>query len=84
MPPVVKYYTIDEQAEIGSISGTIVDHEPHLHIDIGIRDKETYIGHLEPDSLVLLLAEVCILKFNDVKMKRLYDDERKIALLEEA
>jgi predicted DNA-binding protein with PD1-like motif len=80
-PPDVGYYVIEEPAEVGSISGLIVDYMPHLHIDIGVRDNETYNGHLEPDSIVLYLAEVCILKFNDVKMKRVADPKNNIALL---
>ena len=80
-PPDVGYYVVEEPAEVGSISGLIVDYEPHLHIDIGVRDNETYTGHLEPDSIVLYLAEVCILKFNDVKMKREPDPENNISLL---
>ena len=75
------YYVVEEPAEVGSISGLIVDYEPHLHIDIGVRDNETYTGHLEPDSIVLYLAEVCILKFNDVAMKREPDPENNISLL---
>ena len=59
-PPDNRYYVIDEPVEVGSISGLIVNYEPHLHIDVGCRDKETYMGHLENGSVVLYLAEVCI------------------------
>jgi len=81
-PPEVGYYVIEEPVEIGSISGLIVDYEPHLHINIGCRDKETYIGHLETGSIVLYLAEICILKFNDIEMRRKLYPENKISLLE--
>ena len=80
-PPDVGYYVIEEPAEVGSISGLIVDYEPHLHIDIGVRDNETYTGHLETDSIVLYLAEICILKYNNIQMKRAVDPENNIGLL---
>ncbi len=80
-PPMSKYYVIEEPVEIGSISGHIVDYEPHLHIDVGCREDETYIGHLEHDSIVLYLAEICILKFNDAGMKREPDPDNNISLL---
>ena len=80
-PPDNRYYVIDDPVEVGSISGLIVNYEPHLHIDVGCRDNETYIGHLENESIVLYLAEVCILKFNDMKQKRENDPRYNLSLL---
>ena len=80
-PPDNRYYVIDEPVEVGSISGLIVNYEPHLHIDVGCRDNETYIGHLENDSIVLYLAEICILKFNDIKQMREIDPRYDLSLL---
>ncbi len=80
-PPENRYYVIDEPVEVGSISGLIVNYEPHLHIDVGCRDNEPYIGHLENESIVLYLAELCILKFNDIKQKRENDPKYDLMLL---
>lgn len=80
-PPDNRYYVIFEPVEVGSISGLIVNYEPHLHIDVGCRDKETYMGHLENGSVVLYLAEVCILKFDEIKQKRENDPRYNLFLL---
>lgn len=80
-PPVNKFYVIDEPLEIGSISGLIADYEPHLHITVGCRENKAWNGHLENDSVVLYLAEVCILKMNHHGMKRELDPRYNLALL---
>ncbi len=82
-PPVNKFYVIDEPLEIGSISGLIADYEPHLHITVGCREDRVWNGHLEDDSVVLYLAEVCILKMNHHGMKREMDPRYNLALLSE-
>jgi len=69
--------------EIGSISGLIADYEPHLHITVGCREDRAWNGHLEDDSVVLYLAEVCILKMNHHGMKRKMDPRYNLALLSE-
>jgi predicted DNA-binding protein with PD1-like motif len=53
----------------------------HLHMTVGYRDEWSIAGHLEPGSEVLYLAEVTLLKFNDLQLDRHYDAERKINLL---
>ena len=80
-PPVNKFYVLDEPLEIGSISGLIADYEPHLHITVGCRENKAWNGHLENDSVVLYLAEVCILKMNHHGMKRELDPRYNLALL---
>ena len=80
-PPINKFYVIEEPLEIGSISGLIADYEPHLHITVGCRDERAWNGHLENDSVVLYLAEVCILKMNNHGMKRELDPRYNLALL---
>ena len=82
-PPVNKFYVIDEPLEIGSISGLIADYEPHFHITVGCREDRAWNGHLENDSMVLYLAEVCILKMNHHEMKREMDPRYNLALLSE-
>ncbi len=80
-PPVNKFYVINEPLEIGSISGLIVDYEPHLHITVGCREDKAWNGHLENESVVLYLAEICILRMNHHGMKRELDPKYKLALL---
>ena len=80
-PPVNKFYVINEPLEIGSISGLIADYEPHLHITVGRREDKVWNGHLENESVVLYLAEICILKMNHHGMKRELDPKNGLALL---
>jgi predicted DNA-binding protein with PD1-like motif len=82
-PPENSYYTIEKPLEIASISGLIADYEPRLHIAVGCEDKETYIGHLEKDSIVLYLAEVLIMRLDNMVMKREIDPEYNIPFLKE-
>jgi predicted DNA-binding protein with PD1-like motif len=80
-PPDNRYYTLDEPLEVSNISGIIANGEAHLHVTVGYRDEWAVAGHLEPGSEVLYLAEVVILRFDDLRLDRHYDDERKISLL---
>ena len=69
-PSTNKHVTIKKPLEINSISGVIANKQPHLHIAATYKDEESYGGHLEPDSEVLYLAEVVIMKTNFLKMDR--------------
>lgn len=80
-PPDDKIFTLEKPLELTSVSGVIADGEPHLHVVVSYYDKEVYSGHLEDNSEVLYLAEIVILKFNDLKMFRHPDEARKIKLL---
>ena len=80
-PPENTFYSVDEPLEVGSISGIIADSEPHLHIVAGCRQEKCWVGHLEDDTEIAYLAELCILKFNGLAMSRHADTERKISLL---
>jgi uncharacterized protein len=80
-PPDDRFYEIEEPLEVSNISGIIADGEPHLHMTVGFRDEWSLAGHLEPGCVVLYLAEVVILKFNDLRMARHFDETRKISLL---
>jgi predicted DNA-binding protein with PD1-like motif len=55
----------------------------HLHITVGCREDRAWNGHLEDGSVVLYLAEVCILKMNHHGMKREMDPRYNLALLSE-
>jgi len=80
-PPQNRFFTIEKPLELVSVSGVIADGEPHLHVVISYRDEEVYSGHLEEGSEVLYLAELVILKFNELRMTRYPDVERRIRLL---
>jgi predicted DNA-binding protein with PD1-like motif len=79
-PPDDTRYCVDEPLEVGSISGIIADGEPHMHIAVGHKQDRCWVGHLEDDTVVCYLAELCILKFNGLSMER-RDDARGIKLL---
>lgn len=80
-PPEDRIYVIEKPLEVSNISGIVADGKPHLHITVGYRDEWAVAGHLEPGSEVLYLAEVVLLKFNDLRLDRHYDADRKISLL---
>jgi uncharacterized protein len=80
-PPQDRIVTLNKPLELISVSGLIADGEPHLHITVSCGKDEVYGGHLEEGSQVLYLAEIAILVFNDLKMVRRMDTERKIKLL---
>jgi hypothetical protein len=67
--------------ELLSVNGLIADGEPHLHIAVSCGENEVYGGHLEDGSEVLYLAEIAILVFNEHRMIREPDPERKVRLL---
>lgn len=69
-PPEDTFFTVEKPLEVGAVSGIIADGEPHVHIVFGCRDTQTWVGHLEDDSAVAYLCELCILKFNGLRMAR--------------
>jgi predicted DNA-binding protein with PD1-like motif len=79
-PAENKFYVVDEPLEVGSICGLIADYEPHLHMVAGCRDQRTYSGHVEPGCVVLYLAEVLIMRLDDMKLGRVMDG-RGVSLL---
>ena len=80
-PPKDCFYRLAKPLELLSVSGIIADGEPHLHIVVSCGRDEVYAGHLEPESEVAYLAEVFLLKCNDMAMVRRLDERRKIKLL---
>lgn len=80
-PPSDTIYHLEKPLELLSVNGIIANKEPHLHIVVSCNDKETYGGHLEPESEVAYLAEIAILKTNFLPMKRHLDVERNVSLL---
>ena len=80
-PAQDRIMTLEKPLELNSVNGLIVDGEPHLHIMVSCGEDEVYGGHLEEDSRVLYLAEIAVLVFNELKMIRQIDPERRIKLL---
>lgn len=80
-PPQDAFFTVAKPLEVGSVSGIIADGEPHVHVVLGCRDDETWVGHLEEGSAVAYLCELCILKFNGLRMGRHAHPTQKIRRL---
>jgi predicted DNA-binding protein with PD1-like motif len=72
-PSENSYYSVDKPLELGSISGIIANGEPHLHIVVGHKEDDCWVGHLENDTEIAYLAELCILKCNGLHMMRRKD-----------
>ena len=67
--PVDEFVTIEKPLEIASLQGVILSGEPHFHMVISDLEN-TYTGHLENDTTVLYLVEVCIVEINGINIKR--------------
>jgi hypothetical protein len=74
------FITLEKPMELLSVSGVIADGEPHLHVVVSCRRDEVYAGHLEDGSEVAYLAELAILRFNELEMTRRRDG-RGVSLL---
>ena len=81
-PPVEKFITLEGATELVSLQGLIAHGQPHLHAMISDTEKAVG-GHLEPDSIVLYLAEVCIQRLDDARLTRLPHPEHKIMQLKQ-
>ncbi|MGP4040834.1 PPC domain-containing DNA-binding protein [Gracilibacillus sp. D59] len=67
--------------ELGSLSGNVIDGEPHLHIVA--QDKEgNYVGHLEEGTEVLFLAEIILAEIEGLNIHRV-QNEHGVAFLSE-
>ncbi|MBI5118771.1 DNA-binding protein [Candidatus Poribacteria bacterium] len=80
-PPEDAIFKLEQPLELLSVSGVIADGEPHLHAVVSHADREAQGGHVEPGCEVAYLAEIVIHKFNDLEMKRHFDEKRRIKLL---
>ena len=80
-PPEDEIMTLVKPLELVSVNGLIANGEPHLHITVSCGKDEVYAGHLEPGSEVLYLAEIAMLVFDEPRMIRRVDQERKVKLL---
>jgi len=56
--------------EVGSMQGSIMNGEPHIHFIAHHTAKDrTYIGHLEPGSIVAWRAEIGLILFDAADSK---------------
>ncbi|HEY8528828.1 MAG TPA: PPC domain-containing DNA-binding protein [Paenibacillaceae bacterium] len=65
--------------ELGSLSGNVIDGDPHLHI-VAQDAKGTYIGHLEEGTEVLFLAEIILAEIKDPGIHRVKDEHGVVYL----
>lgn len=78
-----KFLTIQDHGpiELGSLSGNVIDGDPHIHIVA--KDKEaTYVGHLEEGTEVLFLAEIFLAEINGLNIHRVKNDHGVVYLSE--
>jgi uncharacterized protein len=80
-PPDFYRWRKEEGLEILNFTGVIADYQVHCHITISTEEKAMG-GHLEKGSRVLTLAEVVIMKLEDIKLKRMVDPAVKQNLLQ--
>lgn len=74
--PVDKYWSFTGAIELGSVQGSVIGGEIHAHVSVFDWDsKSTYIGHLEPGSVVAYRAEVSLSILEGVRTER-YNDEQ--------
>ncbi len=71
-----KYWNFTGAIELASVQGSVIGGDAHAHITVFDWDtKATYIGHLEPGSVVAYRAEASITVLEGVKTER-YNDEK--------
>ena len=74
--PVDKYWSFTGAIELGSVQGSVIGGDVHAHISVYDWDsKTTYIGHLEPGSVVAYRAEVSLNVLEGVQTERYNDAE---------
>jgi len=75
-PAVDKYWNFTGAIELASAQGSVIGGDAHVHITVFDWDsKTTYIGHLEPGSIVAYRAEMSLTVLEGVKTER-YTDEK--------
>ena len=75
-PTSDKYWNFTGAIELASVQGSVIGGDPHAHIAVFEWDsKQTYIGHLEPGSVVAYRAEVSITVLEGVQTERYNDSD---------
>lgn len=75
------YYEIKGTIELSSIQGVIADQKPHLHITVSKGGREVLTGHMEEGCIVFSLAEIVILKTDEINLRRKIHYPEKIEQL---
>jgi predicted DNA-binding protein with PD1-like motif/ABC-type sugar transport system permease subunit len=74
LPPADKFWNFTGPIEMGSLQGSVIGGDVHAHMSVFDWDsKQTYIGHLEPGSIVAYRAEVSLVVLEGVQTER-YND----------
>ncbi|GGG02361.1 PPC domain-containing DNA-binding protein [Paenibacillus abyssi] len=67
--------------ELGSLSGNVIDGDPHMHIVA--QDKNgNYVGHLEEGTEVLFLAEIILAEIPGLNIHRVKNEHGVVYLTE--
>jgi len=83
LPSNNKFVEHEGPIELVSMDGIIADYTPHIHTAISIGD-DTYMGHLEPGCRVLYLAEIAVIRLDELRLTRRTDEKTGISLLRAA
>lgn len=65
--------------ELGSLSGNVIDGEPHLHI-VAQDANGNYVGHLEEGSEILFLGEIILAEMTGLGIHRVKDEHGVVYL----
>jgi predicted DNA-binding protein with PD1-like motif len=80
-PPDFYRWRREEGYELLNFTGVIADYQVHAHLTIST-EKGAVGGHMEKGCKVLTLAEVVIMKLENIKLKRMVDPRIKQNLLQ--
>ena len=76
IPVIEKFWNFTGPIELGSVQGSVIGGNPHVHISVYEWDsKAIYIGHLESGSIVAYRAEISLTILEGVNTER-YTDEQ--------
>ena len=76
VPSVDKYWNFTGPIELASVQGSVIGGDAHAHITVFDWDsKTTYIGHLEPGSVVAYRAEISLIAIEGIKTERYMDEK---------
>jgi predicted DNA-binding protein with PD1-like motif len=76
VPSVDKYWNFTGAIELGTVQGSVIGGDAHVHISVFDWDsKAIYIGHLEPGSVVAYRAEISLTVLEGVKTERYMDEK---------
>lgn len=79
-----KYWNFTGAIELASVQGSVIGGDTHAHITVFDWDsKTTYIGHLEPGSVVAYRAEVSLTVLEGVKTERYNDAQGHFRIREQ-